>query len=97
MTEMSHRVCRDPVFILTASRSGSTLLRFILDTHPDFACPPETMITAACVSLLRSWDILENAGSGQQRVVTGPATSKPFEDTNITSSFLKPKVFSTSA
>jgi hypothetical protein len=73
MTEMSHRVCRDPVFILTASRSGSTLLRFILDTHPDFACPPETMITAACVSLLRSWDILENAGSGQQRVVTGPA------------------------
>jgi hypothetical protein len=65
--------CRDPVFILTASRSGSTLLRFILDTHPDFACPPETMITAACVSLLQSWDILENAGSGAQRLVTEPA------------------------
>ena len=66
-------VCHDPVFILTGSRSGSTLLRFILDTHPDFACPPETMITGACVSLLRSWDILENAGSGQQRLVTEPA------------------------
>jgi hypothetical protein len=66
-------VCRDPVFILTGSRSGSTLLRFILDTHPDFACPPETMITAACVALLRSWDVLENAGSGQQRLVTEPA------------------------
>lgn len=65
--------CRDPVFILTASRSGSTLLRFILDTHPDFACPPETMIANACISLLRSWDILENAGSGQHRLVTGPA------------------------
>ncbi len=64
--------CDDPVFILTASRSGSTLLRFILDTHPDFACPPETMITAACVALLRSWDILENAGSGQQRLVSEP-------------------------
>ncbi len=62
--------CPDPVFILTASRSGSTLLRFILDTHPDFACPPETMITGACVSLLRSWDILENAGSGTHRPVT---------------------------
>jgi len=49
------------------------LLRFILDTHPDFACPPETMIAAACVPLLRSWDILENAGSGQQRPVTDPA------------------------
>ncbi len=66
-------VCRDPVFILTGSRSGSTLLRFILDTHPEFACPPETMITAACVALLRSWDVLENAGSGQQRLVTEPA------------------------
>jgi hypothetical protein len=65
--------CRDPVFILTCSRSGSTLLRFILDTHPDFACPPETMITAACVSLLRSADILENAGSGQHRLVTESA------------------------
>jgi len=29
-----------PVFILTASRSGSTLLRLILDTHPAFSCPP---------------------------------------------------------
>ena len=64
MTEVAHvTACHDPVFILTGSRSGSTLLRFILDTHPEFACPPETMITAACVALLRSWDILENAGS----------------------------------
>ncbi len=67
------RVCRDPVFILTGSRSGSTLLRFILDTHPEIACPPETMITAACVALLRSWDILENAGTGRQRLVTESA------------------------
>jgi protein-tyrosine sulfotransferase len=65
--------CGNPVFILTASRSGSTLLRFILDTHPDFACPPETMITEACVALLRSWDVLENAGSGQHRLVSEPA------------------------
>jgi signal recognition particle subunit SEC65 len=70
-------VCRDPVFILTASRSGSTLLRFILDTHPDFACPPETMIAAACVPLLRSWDIMENAASGQQRLVSEPAQLPP--------------------
>jgi hypothetical protein len=70
--------CHDPVFILTASRSGSTLLRFILDTHPDFACPPETMITAACVALFRSCDILENAGSGRQRLLT-EGTSVPEE------------------
>src|ERR1700683_749103 len=69
--------CRNPVFILTASRSGSTLLRFILDTHPDIACPPETMITAACVPLLRSWDILDHAGEGQQRLVDAPPGMPP--------------------
>jgi hypothetical protein len=69
--------CRNPVFILTASRSGSTLLRFILDTHPEIACPPETMITAACVPLLRSWDILEHAGEGHQRLVTEPPGLPP--------------------
>ena len=31
-----------PVFVLCAARSGSTLLRFILDSHPDLACPPES-------------------------------------------------------
>jgi protein-tyrosine sulfotransferase len=31
-----------PTFILSAARSGSTLLRYIFDAHPSFACPPET-------------------------------------------------------
>ena len=48
---------RAPVFILTGSRSGSTLLRFILDTHPDLACPPETNFTGAALHMLRSWDV----------------------------------------
>ncbi|MDP9121738.1 MAG: sulfotransferase, partial [Acidobacteriota bacterium] len=30
-----------PVFILSPARSGSTLLRIILDTHPDIYSPPE--------------------------------------------------------
>jgi hypothetical protein len=63
---------RSPVFILTASRSGSTLLRFILDSHPDLACPPETSIAAAAAALLRSWDSLDRAGSASTPV-TGPA------------------------
>lgn len=29
-------------FVLCAARSGSTLLRLILDGHPEIACPPET-------------------------------------------------------
>jgi Sulfotransferase family len=55
--------CDSPVFVLTSSRSGSTLLRFILDSHPELACPPETLVSSSCASLLRSWAILEDAGS----------------------------------
>lgn len=55
--------CDTPVFVLTSSRSGSTLLRFILDSHPELACPPETTVASTCASLLRSWQILEEAGS----------------------------------
>ncbi len=55
--------CDSPVFVLTSSRSGSTLLRFVLDSHPELACPPETVVSSACASLLRSWMILREAGS----------------------------------
>ena len=47
----------DPVFVLCTGRSGSTLLRFLLDSHPDLACPPEfrlpmvvTQLTSLCLS-----------------------------------------------
>lgn len=67
--------CDEPVFILTSSRSGSTLLRFILDSHPDLACPPETNITGAALHLLRSWSVLEQA-SGQEQA-TSASTPVP--------------------
>jgi protein-tyrosine sulfotransferase len=35
----------EPVIVLTCARSGSTLLRFVLDAHPSLACPPETGLT----------------------------------------------------
>src|SRR5262249_42877086 len=31
-----------PIFILALPRSGSTLLRTLLDSHPSIACGPET-------------------------------------------------------
>jgi protein-tyrosine sulfotransferase len=52
---------RPPVFILTAARSGSTLLRFILDTHPDLACPPETDVGVACGNLAHAWEVIGRA------------------------------------
>jgi protein-tyrosine sulfotransferase len=49
------------VFLLTAARSGSTLLRFILDSHPDLACPPELDVAVSCAYLARSWSVLGQA------------------------------------
>lgn len=51
----------DPVFVLCAGRSGSTLLRFILDAHPDLACPPETNVPALCGQLANVWALIEGA------------------------------------
>jgi len=42
MSGSSGGPAQSPVFILTAARSGSTLMRLILDTHPELASPPET-------------------------------------------------------
>jgi hypothetical protein len=57
----------DPVFVLCMGRSGSTLLRLILDTHPDLACPPETNIPALCSQLAVVWSLIEGAPLALQR------------------------------
>lgn len=51
----------DPVFVLCAARSGSTLLRFMLDAHPDLACPPETNVPSLCGQLATVWSLIEGA------------------------------------
>jgi|HubBroStandDraft_1064217.scaffolds.fasta_scaffold04607_8 protein-tyrosine sulfotransferase len=63
----------DPVFVLCMGRSGSTLLRLILDTHPDLACPPETMIPALCSQLAVVWSLIEGAPLSLQRGDAPPA------------------------
>jgi hypothetical protein len=51
----------DPVFVLCMGRSGSTLLRFLLDAHPELACPPETSLPALCAQLAVVWSLIEGA------------------------------------
>ena len=51
----------DPVFVLCNGRSGSTLLRFLLDGHPELACPPETNLPVLCVQLATVWSLIEGA------------------------------------
>jgi protein-tyrosine sulfotransferase len=61
-----------PVFIVTTYRSGSTLLRFLVDSHPEIACPPESRVAAACGQLALTWSSLEHAGSGRSRSQNDP-------------------------
>ncbi|MDP9122408.1 MAG: sulfotransferase, partial [Acidobacteriota bacterium] len=51
-----------PVFILSTVRTGSTLLRYCLDTHPDLLCPPELYLGLAATSLFRAVAGLEGSG-----------------------------------
>jgi protein-tyrosine sulfotransferase len=60
----------EPVVVLTCARSGSTLLRMVLDAHPDLACPPETNIGKICASLAEMWVALDPACT---RVTLTPA------------------------
>jgi hypothetical protein len=53
----------DLVFVVCAGRSGSTLLRFLLDAHPDLACPPETRLPAICAQLATVWQQLAGAAA----------------------------------
>lgn len=43
------------------ARTGSTLLRFLLDAHPSLACPPETNIPALCAQLAVVCSLIEGA------------------------------------
>src|SRR5579863_1090069 len=61
-----------PVFVLCMGRSGSTLLRFVLDSHPELACPPETSLPALCGQLAVVWSLIEGAPLSAQRGDTPP-------------------------
>jgi hypothetical protein len=52
------------IIVLGAPRSGTTLLRRLLDAHPHVACPPETNVFSACGRFLRSERIAEGVHVG---------------------------------
>lgn len=66
-----------PVFIVGTSRSGTTLLRLIVDSHPDFACPPETGLPGACAQFARVWCTVEHAGTGERWMPADEAILTP--------------------
>jgi hypothetical protein len=56
-----------PVFVLCNARSGSTLLRFVLNAHPDLACPPETNVPSLAAQLATVWSLIEGAPLAGER------------------------------
>jgi hypothetical protein len=56
--------CDDPAFVLCAGRSGSTLLRLLLDSHPVLACPSETKLPGLCAVLASAWAVAEDVSLG---------------------------------
>jgi hypothetical protein len=61
-----------PVFVLCMGRSGSTLLRFLLDAHPELACPPETSLPALVGHLAVVWSLIEGAPLSAERDAAPP-------------------------
>lgn len=47
-----------PVFVLSCQRSGSTLLRYIIDTHPEICSPAELHLGRLCEDLIHVADLL---------------------------------------
>lgn len=54
----------DGIIILGTPRSGTTLLRRLIDAHPAIACPGETSVFTACGRFLRSERIAEGVRIG---------------------------------
>lgn len=52
------------IIVVGAPRSGTTLLRRLIDAHPNIACPGETNVFASCGRFLRSERIAEGVRIG---------------------------------
>lgn len=53
-------------FVVTPARCGSTLLRYLLDSHPDVVSPPELNLSALLQHLVEAWGHTEVAMGAAQ-------------------------------
>jgi hypothetical protein len=56
-----------PIFVVGSPRSGTTLVRLMLDSHPDISCGPETHFLADLANMERKrWRRIERFGVTQE-------------------------------
>lgn len=53
--QSAHRLVRNPVFVLSSVRSGSTLLRVLLNSHPHIRAPHEMHLRTLSVDLTKPY------------------------------------------
>jgi Sulfotransferase family len=73
---VSRRRSVRPVFVVTPARSGSTLLRYLLDSHPEVVSPPELNLSDLLQHLVNVWTNL-NASSDAPTNGAAPADITP--------------------
>lgn len=66
-----------PVFILSCARSGSTLLRYLLDAHAELACPAETTIPHLSFQLASVWATICGAAKPSTQPASAAAIPEP--------------------
>lgn len=63
---------KPPIFIIGCPRSGTTLLRVILDSHPNICCGPETHIVKIMKEsrekILKNWNMLKPYGINKKKI-----------------------------
>jgi Sulfotransferase family len=67
------------VFVVSPARSGSTLLRYLLDSHPDVVSPPELNLSALLQHLVQVWGHTHMVLSGGPTHADPDAVSIPVE------------------
>jgi hypothetical protein len=74
---VSRRRSVRPVFVVTPARCGSTLLRYLLDSHPEIVSPPELNLSALLQHLVEVWMSLNAASDAPTANGATPANITP--------------------
>ena len=83
------------VIILGCPRSGTTLLRRLLDSHPDLSCPGETFLFRGAARFLKEDTISGGGGHLIFKSLTASIRSKTGDaDLNVMKKILKEKKYS---